>query len=195
MVTCKKCGEAKVASRGGTRLRWRCRPCEATYQRQNYAANIDHRRAVTRERMKRLRRTPGSMEKLRESSRRAYRNGGNEKQRKRIARMQVEQPFRWRAQLLRRRLGWPITEHDLIALWDAQDGRCGLTGQPMDVHDAEIDHIVPISRGGGHELANLRWTTRPANQAKGDLLDHEFLALCTQVAEHIGRMILEAGAR
>lgn len=149
-------------------------------------------REATRERMKRLRRTPGSAEKLRESSRRHYRNGGDEKQRDRIARMQVQQPFRWRAQLLRRRLGWPISEDDLRSLWERQGGLCALTGQPMTVADAEIDHIIPQSRGGSHELSNLRWTTRAANQAKGDLLDSEFLALCNQVAEHIGRLIMTA---
>ena len=193
-MTCNKCGQPKTAI-DGKRRRWRCRPCDTSYQRLNYAANLEHRRAVTRERMKRLRRTPGSAEKMRESGRRAYRNGGDLKQRERVARMRVEQPFRWRAQLLRRRLGWPISEDDLRSLWDQQDGRCGLTGLAMVIHDAEVDHIVPESCGGSHELGNLRWTTRVANQAKGDLLDEEFAALCAQVAEHMGRLILAVDRR
>lgn len=151
-------------------------------------------REKTRNRMKRLRRTPGSAEKMRESGRRAYRNGGAEKQRERIIRMQVAEPFRWRAQLLRRKLGWPITDDDLRSLWERQGGLCGLTGQPMDIAEADVDHIIPRSRGGSDELSNLRWTTRAANQAKGDLLDEEFLALCAQVAEHIGRLVMGAAA-
>lgn len=129
---------------------------------------------------------------MREIGRRAYANGGDQKQRARIGRMQVEQPFRWRAQLLTRNLGRPVTEAELRALWDAQDGRCALTGQLLDIHSADLDHIVPRSRGGSNEPSNLRWLTRTANQAKGNMLDGEFLALCAQVAEHIGRLIGES---
>jgi 5-methylcytosine-specific restriction endonuclease McrA len=190
MATCSKCGELKVAITTATRIRWRCRPCDAAYQRANYAANLEHRRAVTRLRMKRLRRTPGSAEKLRDSSRRAYANGGDIKQRERLARMRVQDPFRYKAQQARQKLGWYITAEDLRTMWLRQDGMCGLTGQPMDIWSASIDHIIPKSRGGSHELSNLRWTTKAANQAKGDLLDDEFVALCVQVAEHIGRLVM-----
>jgi 5-methylcytosine-specific restriction endonuclease McrA len=193
-MICPKCGGLRLEVTSGGKRRWRCRPCEAEYQREHYARNVDHMREVTRARMKRLRVTPGSAEKMRESGRRAYRNGGAEKQRERVSRMQTEAPFGWRAQLLRRKLGWPITEDDLRSLWDQQGGLCGLTGQPMDIADADVDHIIPKSRGGSDELANLRWTTRAANQAKGDLLDEEFVALCAQVAEHIGRLVMGAAS-
>ena len=190
MATCSKCGEPKTEVVTASRRRWRCRPCDAAYQRKNYAANLEHRRAVTRARMKRLRRTPGSAEKLRATSRRAYRNGGDVKQRERLERMRTADPFRWKAQQARRKLGWYITANELRSLWQQQGGRCGLTGQLMDIATANIDHIIPTSRGGSNELSNLRWTTKAANQAKGNLLDEEFLALCRQVAEHIGRLVM-----
>ena len=108
--------------------------------------------------------------------------------------MKASDPFRWKAQQARRKLGWYIMAEDLRSLWLRQGGLCGLTGQPMDVMTATIDHIVPISRGGSNELSNLRWTTKAANQAKGNLLDEEFLALCRQVAEHIGRLVMAGAA-
>lgn len=191
MKLCSKCGAEKVQIPSG---KWKCRPCEREWRRGHYQRNIDAHRERMRKRMKELRADASKGEMVREISRRAYRNGGAEKQRERIARIQAEEPFRWRAQLLRRTLGWPISEDDLKALWDAQGGLCGLTGQPMDIATADIDHIVPRSRGGSNDLSNLRWTTRAANQAKGDMLDEELVALCAQVAEHIGRMIMEAAA-
>ena len=66
-------------------------------------------------------------------------------------------------------------------MWDSQNGLCALTGRPMDIATATLDHIVPRARGGSNELDNLRWTTKPANHAKGDLLDDEFVELCKQV--------------
>lgn len=98
--------------------------------------------------------------------------------------------FRWRVQFARR---WnpAITPDDLRALWDAQDGRCGLTGRELvpEAGDAngladdgpQLDHIVPIARGGTHDLSNLRWVCAAANRAKRDLLDDEFFALCRSV--------------
>ena len=188
-MPCPKCGEQKVQIPSG---KWKCRPCERAWRRDHYARNRDREQAKQRDRMKRLRADPETAPMMREIGRRAYANGGDQKQYERIARMQVEQPFCWRAQLLTRKLHRRVTEAELRALWDSQGGLCALTGQPMDIRAAELDHIVPRSRGGTNEPSNLRWLTRAANQAKGDLLDEEFLALCVQVAEHIGRLIVVA---
>lgn len=38
---CKKCGEKRIETKNGSRIRYRCRPCEATYQRENYANNVE----------------------------------------------------------------------------------------------------------------------------------------------------------
>jgi 5-methylcytosine-specific restriction endonuclease McrA len=103
--------------------------------------------------------------------------------------MQIEEPFRWRSYLLRR-LNPAITADDLSRLWESQGGLCGLTGRPMDIQDADVDHIQPISRSGGSELSNLRWVCRRANEAKGNMTDEEFFALSKDVAEWIGRRLM-----
>lgn len=41
-------------------------------------------------------------------------------------------------------------------------------------------------------ISATRWTVAAANFAKGDLLDEEFLVLCHEVAEYVGRRILAA---
>lgn len=69
----------------------------------------------------------------------------------------------------------------LRALWDAQGGRCGLTGIPLALEEAELDHIIPASKGGSHTIDNLRWVHRVTNRAKWDRTDEEFFAWLDQV--------------
>lgn len=75
------------------------------------------------------------------------------------------------------------TPAELSRLWKTQRGRCALTGMRLD-RSAELDHIVPRSRGGGDEIGNLRWTVELINQAKRNLKDDEFIALCVVFLSH-----------
>lgn len=77
----------------------------------------------------------------------------------------------------------------LADLWDAQEGLCGITREPLTPENATVDHIVPRSRGGGDELENLRWVTRRANHLKNNLLDSELVELC---AAAISRLAFDA---
>lgn len=77
---------------------------------------------------------------------------------------------------------------ELAKLWKAQRGLCALTGAKLD-RSAELDHIVPKTRGGQDNIENLRWVTHEVNFAKRDLTDHEFIALCGNVMRWIGRRI------
>jgi hypothetical protein len=69
----------------------------------------------------------------------------------------------------------------LWSIWKEQRGRCALTGVRLTRDNCELDHITPISKGGGHERANLRWLQKDVNQAKRALSDVEFLELCKSV--------------
>ena len=67
-----------------------------------------------------------------------------------------------------------------------------MTGRVISPQTAELDHVVPISRGGSLTIENLRWLCAEANQAKRAMLDDEFIRLCTEVTEFIGRQIMKA---
>lgn len=65
----------------------------------------------------------------------------------------------------------PIKRRPWIAdvirdLYEAQGGRCALTGDPLDP-SFEVDHIVPVSYSGGNERGNLRLVNRSANRSRG----------------------------
>lgn len=81
-----------------------------------------------------------------------------------------------------------IKAKDLARLWKQQRGRCALTGRKMD-RTAQVDHKLPLARGGGDNIENLQWTTPEANRAKRDLTDAEFLALCLDASKWIGARI------
>lgn len=61
---------------------------------------------------------------------------------------------------------------------------CYLTGKQIDLNDRnsyQLDHILPISRGGDSSLSNCGLTTRQVNQSKRDMTTEEFQSLCRQV--------------
>lgn len=176
---CGKCGADKVKRKCG---RWRCRPCDRAYQRRAYAKHPDVLRERKRDHMARLRGDPETREQLN------ARRRGNPKYaagNKAYARnLRSRHFFRWRA----RNRGMGITAEMLASLWKRQRGRCALSGRKLG-RDAHLDHIVPVSQGGGGSIDNLRWTDPWVNVARQDLADADFFERCSQVAEWIGRRL------
>ena len=67
-----------------------------------------------------------------------------------------------------------VGDVDLEALWVANVGQCQLCGDSIDrtldaphSMSASVDHIVPLSKGGTHEQANLQWAHLMCNKKKG----------------------------
>lgn len=56
---------------------------------------------------------------------------------------------------------------------------CGATTQ------LSVDHLVPLSRGGGNELGNLQCACFICNRAKNDLSDQEFRAWIEKAASFL----------
>lgn len=62
-----------------------------------------------------------------------------------------------------------------------QNYKCALTNDPIALHNMELDHIIPKSKGGSNVITNLRWVTKEANRAKSCLSDEDFISLCHKV--------------
>lgn len=175
---CKKCGQPKTRSKSG---RLRCNPCERAYRIEYYQKNIEHERKRGRDRMKRYRSDPIKNEKIKASQRKCYKKNGNENQKKRLAKMKAEDPWRYKANRIHPSVKGKLNKNDLKSIWDRQNGKCALTGRELEIFSMELDHIVPLAKGGSSTIDNLQWTCKEANQAKKDLLDSEFIALCKEV--------------
>jgi 5-methylcytosine-specific restriction endonuclease McrA len=52
-----------------------------------------------------------------------------------------------------RQVPYEKIDRDLVFLKD--EGICGICGQPLERSELTLDHIIPISKGGGHLYANV----------------------------------------
>jgi hypothetical protein len=76
----------------------------------------------------------------------------------------------------------------LLAIWQAQDGKCALSGWNMTMQlgrgivptNCSVDRISP---DGGYEEDNVQLVCRAVNVAKSNLSQSDFIALCRSVAE------------
>ncbi|MDE2860001.1 MAG: HNH endonuclease [Chloroflexota bacterium] len=59
-------------------------------------------------------------------------------------------------------------------LFRSQVGRCMYCGAERDIREFQIDHMVPVVRGGPHEMANFQLLCGPCNNRKRDYTDDEF---------------------
>ena len=68
--------------------------------------------------------------------------------------------------------------------WYNQRGRCAYTGKRLD-RTAQVDHKIPISKGGTNEASNLHWVTADANWVKGEMKHDDFIAICSDITAYI----------
>ena len=47
------------------------------------------------------------------------------------------------------------------------DGICQICGEPFGVEKIEVDHIVPLAKGGAHTYENVQAAHRACNKRKG----------------------------
>lgn len=64
---------------------------------------------------------------------------------------------------------------------------CALTGRRLTNENISPDHIIPISKGGTHDIGNIRLVDRDANIARAALSDEDFLKLCKDVVKTLDK--------
>ncbi len=62
------------------------------------------------------------------------------------------------------------------SLMRRQDNTCAYCGYRRRAASMDIDHIIPVVRGGSNDESNLQVICRPCNQRKGLQTDEEFRA-------------------
>ena len=66
--------------------------------------------------------------------------------------------------------------------------KCYLTGTSINIleDDYQLDHILPISKGGTNELSNMGITCPEVNQMKRGLTNEELFSWCKKILEYNG---------
>lgn len=59
------------------------------------------------------------------------------------------------------------------AIWERDGGTCQYTGRKLRPHEGNIDHIIPVSRGGPSNWENCVLADRKINSRKGNKLPEE----------------------
>lgn len=69
-------------------------------------------------------------------------------------------------------------------LFEKQNGLCYYTGkQLIKGKTASLDHIIPKSKGGTHNITNLQWIDRRINRIKNDMPHNEFISFCHNISD------------
>lgn len=79
-----------------------------------------------------------------------------------------------------------IKPRQILALLKKQDYRCAYTGDLLTPDEVGADHVIPISKGGPHQIENIALVTQAVNTAKGTMTLDEFISMCRKVVRTFG---------
>ena len=74
-----------------------------------------------------------------------------------------------------------VRQWDLWKIAKKQRLKCALTGRKLTNENISLDHIIPTSKGGTHDISNLRLVVLHANLAKLNYSDNELLELAKDI--------------
>jgi len=77
-----------------------------------------------------------------------------------------------------------ITAKQVLELVKQQGYRCPISNRELTPETASLDHIVPLGRGGDHDISNVWIVHHEVNSAKGTLTLEEFVAMCRDIVRH-----------
>jgi 5-methylcytosine-specific restriction endonuclease McrA len=166
--TCPRCKADKsvddfalCASRKDGRQAY-CRACLAEIYALNREARRSNRRDYylrNREAMRDANRkwraeNPDAAKAANRASEKAWREANPDERRAKAQ--------RYRA---RKHAAWIEDVHPLVVL-ERDDGVCGICGRDVDPAAFDIDHVVPLARGGEHSYANVQIAHPTCNKRK-----------------------------
>lgn len=70
------------------------------------------------------------------------------------------------------RIPIPIAVRDYV--FQRDNYRCQGCGRCQTEMPLEVDHIIPLAKGGSNDLSNLQTLCRGCNGSKGAKFDHRF---------------------
>jgi len=166
---------------GRSKVGWRphtvCRVCRlAGAYRVRYLRNRSSVLATA----KRYRAQPGVTERRAEMAR-AYRSANRARLREEFRRWRAENPEaaaelnRRSAHIRRCRLmSLPVEKFSAGSIFVRDKGLCAYCGLGLDPMNWHLDHVVPVSRGGGHTRDNVVASCPRCNLSKYDKTADEF---------------------
>jgi hypothetical protein len=82
---------------------------------------------------------------------------------------------------------WRISVDDAVDTFEAQGGRCVLTGVPLSTNGAFADITASLDRinnAEGYTKDNIQWVHKKINMMRGDIELRVFIEACREIAGH-----------
>jgi hypothetical protein len=165
--TCNLCGEKKDLAE----FPWRninlnkkmnfCKPCNSARQKTSYLKNIEKNRALAKERYQKNKDKFKKIAKI-------YRLNNREKIKKSLSKWASNNKDVMRLHRAKRKAvtrgatAKKITKKEITRI---KNSACIYCGKKENI---QIEHVVPISRGGLHSIGNIASACAPCNQSKKD---------------------------
>lgn len=74
-----------------------------------------------------------------------------------------------------------------LVVYDKCNHRCAYCGCELEYKDMQVDHAVPLARGGTDEISNYMPSCRSCNHYKGTLIVEEFRNYLSRIHKRLMR--------
>lgn len=192
---CTKCKEFKPVtdfykkSKAKDGLTYRCKSCLAVQSHEYHQRNKDicrdrlnswreQNREYVRERDKEYRKTRPDIEFAKQKRYRdthkdkLYIKGKNYRENNREY---FRAKYKERADTVKNTSDGSVTQEFCNQLLEAQHYKCAYCGCDLTDKNRNIDHIIPLSRGGTHTADNIHFVCVDCNMSKGNKLESEWI--------------------
>lgn len=77
-----------------------------------------------------------------------------------------------------------FSDYEKKTVYAKCNGVCAICGKPVKFKKMTVDHIVPLSKGGTNDIANLQLAHLTCNRAKADMLMGDFTEFVRQIVRY-----------
>lgn len=80
-----------------------------------------------------------------------------------------------------------LTPKERQAVYNLTGGKCAYCGEPIAFADMQVDHVIPLRKGGADALDNMLPACRSCNHYKGSLTVEQFRKTVERMPEVLAR--------
>lgn len=80
-----------------------------------------------------------------------------------------------------------LTKSDRQLVYNKMDGHCAYCGCEIDMRDMQVDHVIPLRKGGEDSLDNMLPACRSCNHYKSTLTVEQFRHMIEKMPDTLAR--------